>query len=196
MASTFESAVTLIIPTHPGMIETLHVKVCSLAVPNVQFRVTAGHEPDICFDCEAERKARISRMTIVDPDDAVNIAAQQIPVTTSGEFRQEGHIIAESMSLVTARCVIGVGLLSELSASLKDLFGGRSKTMQDAIAAVESALIEDLRERALAVGADAVIETRFQFGEISGKAHSCFGVRRRARRCDSFRTTERGSSLF
>lgn len=78
------------------------------------------------------------------------------------------------LNAVTARCVYGSNIWKDLKISLKDAFGGRSKTAEKLLHDTEKELIRVLRVKAQKRGADALIELRVQFGEMGGRGGSMF----------------------
>lgn len=82
--------------------------------------------------------------------------------------------MVQSYDLVFANVVIGTGLWSDLTASFRDLIGGRAKNYQKQMDALYDGAKEDLLEKAKVVGANAIIGFRICTNEISGKGVSMF----------------------
>ena len=58
----------------------------------------------------------------------------------------EGRTIVEYKGVVFGEVIVGVNFIKDFAAGLRDIFGGRSNTYEN-----------ELRSRAMALGADAVV---------------------------------------
>ena len=81
-----------------------------------------------------------------------------IIVTTTPNI--EGQRIAQYLGVVSAQVVAGVNALRDALTGLTDIFGGRSKTLEQAIEEARWTAIRELKQRAASEGADAVIGMR------------------------------------
>lgn len=95
-------------------------------------------------------------------------------VTTTSNL--EGHTITEYVGVVSAHVVAGTGLFSDWAASFSDVFGGRSHSYQQQLAAIHeeatAALVKEARRRR----AHAIVGVRLDADEISGKGKSMLMV--------------------
>ena len=80
--------------------------------------------------------------------------------------------VAQRIEIVTAECVIGMHLFKDIATAFRDTFGGRSKAMQDGLREARKAALSELRQEALAIGADAVVGVDLDYSEISGGGKS------------------------
>lgn len=77
---------------------------------------------------------------------------------------------------VTANLVLGVNFLSDFVASFTDVFGGNSNTYQSKLDALTKDVSKIMQDKAFAIGANAIIDYKLQFNEISGKGKQMFMV--------------------
>ena len=76
-------------------------------------------------------------------------------ITTT--YSVEGRAIAQYLDVVTAEVVLGTGFLSELGAGLADFLGARAGKFQDKLRKAKRIALEELREQAVQIDADAVV---------------------------------------
>ena len=79
-----------------------------------------------------------------------------------------GRDIEETLGIVTAECVLGINVFRDVLGGLRDLFGGRSGTHQNALRQARETCLEELAARAEELGGDAVVGVDLDFSEISG----------------------------
>lgn len=77
---------------------------------------------------------------------------------------------------VTANLVLGVNFFSDFAASITDVFGGNSDTYQNKLDGLTTDVNKLIRDKAFAMGANAIIDYKLQFNEISGKGKQMFMV--------------------
>lgn len=88
----------------------------------------------------------------------------------------EGATIEKYIELVSANIVIGANIFSDFAASFTDFFGGYSNTYQNKLDKIYDTARKSLQQKATDLGANAIVGTKFDFGEISGKGNSMFMV--------------------
>lgn len=76
--------------------------------------------------------------------------------------------IKRRLGIVSAECVIGQHIFKDVAASLRDLFGGRSKVMQNGLREAKNVVLEELSDEASALGADAVVGVQFHYASVGG----------------------------
>ena len=81
----------------------------------------------------------------------------------------EGRHITAYLDIVSAESVQGVNLVRDLFAGMRDIFGGRSQTLERALPEARSQAPDEIRERARALQADAVVGLDYQISMPSGK---------------------------
>ena len=69
----------------------------------------------------------------------------------------EGRKIVEYKGVVFGEVIVGVNIIKDFAATLRDFFGGRSNTYEKELIAARDTAMNELKARAMAVGADAVV---------------------------------------
>lgn len=123
----------------------------------------ALREGRYCVDCYEELTKR--RHGIVDDRQELLAAASQVILTTETAHNLP---VAERLDIVTAECVIGMHLFRDIATALRDVFGGRSETMQKGLRQARMSALAELRLEAAQLGADAVVGVDLDYSEISG----------------------------
>lgn len=80
--------------------------------------------------------------------------------------------IDERLGIVASEVVIGMHIFRDLSAALRDVFGGRSGTMQTGLKQLREAALAELKIEAAKLEADAVVGVDLDYSEISGGGKS------------------------
>lgn len=125
----------------------------------------------ICGDCveQNHRKSIALGQTSTDNEAATSKAAAAITLTTESAHGLE---IAERLEIITAECVLGMNIFSDIAASVRDLVGGRNESYQTKLRDARKAVLKDLRLEAHRLGADAVVAVDLDYSEISGGGKS------------------------
>ena len=69
----------------------------------------------------------------------------------------EGRTVVEYKGVVFGEVIVGVNLIKDFAAGLRDIFGGRSNTYEKELIAARDTAMNELKTRAMALGADAVV---------------------------------------
>ena len=80
----------------------------------------------------------------------------------------EGRTIVEYKGVVFGEVIVGVNFIKDVAASLRDFFGGRSNTYEKELIAARDTAMNELKARAMAVGADAVVGIDIDY-EVLGR---------------------------
>lgn len=102
------------------------------------------------------------------------IRNRNVVATTTATL--EGYETRAYLGVVSAHVVAGTGLFSDVFASFSDIFGGRSRSYQKQLAAINDEVIELLKSKAAALGANCVLGLRLDHDEIAGGGKSMFMV--------------------
>lgn len=86
------------------------------------------------------------------------------------------YTIKEYCGLVTANQVVGANLFADMFAGLTDIVGGRSGAYREKLDILYKDVKKQLSDKALELGANAVVGFRIDFDEVSGKGKSMFMV--------------------
>ncbi|ERI92209.1 putative heavy metal-binding protein [Clostridium sp. YIM B02515] len=76
-------------------------------------------------------------------------------VTTTNNI--EGRKIVEYRGIVCGEVISGVDFIKDFAAGLTNFFGGRSKSYEDELILARENALEELKERASRLGANAVV---------------------------------------
>ena len=99
---------------------------------------------------------------------------RDIIVTTTDSI--EGCEVIQYLDVVCSNVVIGTNLFSDITASFRDLFGGRSKSYQKKLQLIQREVTKELKYKASSFGANAILGFKLDFNEISGGNKSMFMV--------------------
>lgn len=88
----------------------------------------------------------------------------------------DGVEIKRYIGPLTANVVLGVNFFSDFAASLTDVFGGNSETYQSKLDSLTYDVDKIMKAKASRIGANAIIDYKLQFNEISGKGKQMFMV--------------------
>lgn len=88
-----------------------------------------------------------------------------IPVITANNPHKWDYDI---LSIVTSQSVSGTGLMSEVSASFSDMFGGQSDALGKKLEKGEKICTDALRYKAAQIGGNAIIATDIDYAEVGG----------------------------
>lgn len=80
----------------------------------------------------------------------------------------EGRNVSEYFGPVHGEAVIGANIVSDFTAGVRDIVGGRSGGYQKALAKARDEATLDLEAEAEEMGADAIVGVRFDYEELRG----------------------------
>ena len=75
----------------------------------------------------------------------------------STTFTLDGHPVKNYLGVVSAETIIGANAFRDLAASVRDFFGGRSSTYEDELVKARNQAMQEMEQRAAAIGANAVV---------------------------------------
>ena len=94
-------------------------------------------------------------------------------VTTTPNI--EGKRVTKYLGIVAGEAILGANLFKDLFAGIRDLVGGRSATYEKELQRARDIALEELRQRAQDLGANAVIGIDIDY-EIMGKENGMLMV--------------------
>ncbi len=99
-----------------------------------------------------------------------------IIITTTSTI--ENSIITKYIGVVTAQVYIGVNIFRDIFSSVRDVVGGRSKSMENELTRAKNLLIREIKEEAVKINADAVVGLKIDFEDVSksGNAFMLLGT--------------------
>ena len=80
----------------------------------------------------------------------------------------EGEKIEKYLGVINNNIVLGTNLFSDIGASLLDVFGGASNSYQNKLQSIYDSSIQNLKVKAINLGANAILGLSIDFDEISG----------------------------
>lgn len=87
----------------------------------------------------------------------------------------EGRKITNYMGIVTGEAIMGANIIKDLFASIRDVVGGRSAAYENELIRAKEIALQEVRERAAALGADAVVGVDLDY-EVLGQNNSMLMV--------------------
>jgi uncharacterized protein YbjQ (UPF0145 family) len=81
----------------------------------------------------------------------------------------EGRQITAYLDIVSAESVQGVNVIRDMFAGMRDFFGGRSQTLERALKDARTQATDEIKERARALQADAVVGLDYEISMPAGK---------------------------
>lgn len=69
----------------------------------------------------------------------------------------EGYRIVEYKGIVFGEVISGVNVIKDFTAGLSNFFGGRSSTYEDELVKARNQAMQEMEQRAAAIGANAVV---------------------------------------
>ena len=81
----------------------------------------------------------------------------------------DGRKITEYVGVVSAESVHGINVVRDFFTGVRDFFGGRSQTLERALKEARAEVTDEVRDRARAMGADAIVGLDFEISMPSGR---------------------------
>jgi uncharacterized protein YbjQ (UPF0145 family) len=78
----------------------------------------------------------------------------------------EGRDVIEYLGVVTAQGVLGVNAFKDVSAGVRNIFGGRAKSYENELASGVSDVLAEIEEQAAKLGADAVVGVDIDYESV------------------------------
>ncbi|MDI9520829.1 MAG: putative heavy metal-binding protein [Bacillota bacterium] len=79
----------------------------------------------------------------------------------------EGRTIAEYKGIVFGEVISGINFIKDIGASFRNFFGGRSQGYEEELLAARAQSLQEMEDRALAMGCDAVVGVKMDY-EVLG----------------------------
>ena len=80
----------------------------------------------------------------------------------------EGRPVREYLDVVSAQAILGINIGKDLTAGIRNIVGGRSKSYEGEIAKAVTEVMEELKVAAANVGADAIISIDVDYESVGG----------------------------
>ena len=86
-------------------------------------------------------------------------------ITTTNEIQDKK--VVEYKGIVFGEVISGINMFKDMGASLRNIFGGRSKGYEDELLAARQNALEEMKTRASNLGANAIIGVKMDY-EVLG----------------------------
>ena len=96
--------------------------------------------------------------------------AQRIVLTTTATV--PNREIKEVVDIVSAEVAVGMNIFKDMFSAVRDVVGGRAVAVQDTLRDLRGQALEELRQEASRIGADAVVGVDLDYSEFSGGGRS------------------------
>jgi uncharacterized protein YbjQ (UPF0145 family) len=116
----------------------------------------------VCLECGPDWEAR--KLQVQLEAESVKSKISSIMLTT--EMGPNLKII-KRIEIVTAECAFGMNIFKDLFAGVRDIVGGRSKAVQEAMRDSRKTALYELKKEAYEVGANAVVGVDLDYVELS-----------------------------
>ena len=97
------------------------------------------------------------------------MAARIVLTTTATVPNRE---VKEVVNIISAEVAVGMNIFKDMFSAVRDVVGGRAGSVQDTLRDLRNQALEELREEAARVGADAVVGVDLDYSEFSGGGRS------------------------
>jgi len=84
-----------------------------------------------------------------------------------GPDRRAGHLLG---GIVSGEAILGTNIFRAVFAGLRDIVGGRSSAYEEELRKAKEIALQEMREQAAALGANAVIGVDLDYETIAGSA--------------------------
>ena len=81
----------------------------------------------------------------------------------------EGHTIQQYLGIVTSETIIGANVVRDFFAGLRDFCGGRAGSYEEVLKEGKETALQEIRERAAAMGANAVVGIDLDYETVGAK---------------------------
>ncbi|MCR4919895.1 MAG: heavy metal-binding domain-containing protein [Prevotella sp.] len=82
----------------------------------------------------------------------------------------EGHPIREYKGVVTGETIIGANFVKDFFAGIRDIIGGRSGSYEKVLREAKETSLNEMMERAQALGANAIVGIDIDYETIGGNS--------------------------
>ncbi len=79
----------------------------------------------------------------------------------------EGRKITAYHGIVTGEAILGANIFRDLFAGIRDIVGGRSAAYEEELSKARRTALEEMEERAAALGADAIVAVDLDYEVIN-----------------------------
>lgn len=132
---------------------------CGVKMVTMTHAINSGY----CSQCKPVDEEEVRRVAQIEEDEE---KAAGITLTTG--LTIAGREVIKEIEVVSAECVYGMHIFKDLFVAIRDVFGGRSESMQNTLRDARRTALTELKKEAFLVGADAVVGVDLDYQEITG----------------------------
>lgn len=92
-------------------------------------------------------------------------------VTTTNSV--DGYRICDYLGIVTGEAVSGINVFRDIGAGIRNVLGGRSAGYEEELQRARAEVLEEMGQRAEALGADAVVGASIGYETFEGMVMTC-----------------------
>lgn len=123
--------------------------------------VAAEEARAICNTCYGKMSAGEIEALENEEQDTLNSVMLTTETMIDGEF--------ERVEIIGSEFVVGLNIFKDMLVQMRDVAGGRSKTIEKALIEGRLSVLNDLRRQAIDLGGDAVIAVNVSYSQIDAK---------------------------
>jgi uncharacterized protein YbjQ (UPF0145 family) len=97
------------------------------------------------------------------------MSARVVLTTTANVPNKE---IKEVVAIVSSEVAVGMNIFKDMFSAVRDVVGGRAGAVQNTLRDLRGQALDELRQEASRVGADAVVGVDLDYSEFSGGGRS------------------------
>ncbi|MEK9990702.1 MAG: YbjQ family protein [Halieaceae bacterium] len=97
------------------------------------------------------------------------MSARVVLTTTASVPNKE---IKEVVAIVSSEVAVGMNIFKDMFSAVRDVVGGRAGAVQNTLRDLRGQALDELRQEASRVGADAVVGVDLDYSEFSGGGRS------------------------
>lgn len=94
-----------------------------------------------------------------------------LTITTTNSL--DGYRIEEYLGIVSGEVVSGIDMFRDIGAGFRNIFGGRSTGYEDEMKQARTQALQELSDRAEAMGANAVVGASLGYETFEGMIMTC-----------------------
>lgn len=122
----------------------------------------------LCADCRKkieveENERKVKKATLSNRSEIEKL----ILTTESGS----NFSIDKRLGIVSAECAFGMNIFKDLFSGVRDVVGGRSSAVQSVLRDSRKIVLDELRDEAFELGADAVVAIDFEYVDLSNSGN-------------------------
>ena len=118
---------------------------------------------------EANEKNKKEKLALTKAIEEKELAIKKVILTTES---QTNFKIEKRINIITAECVFGMNIFKDFFASVRDVVGGRSESIQKTLKESKEIVLAELKKEAYEIGANAVVGIDLDYSEFSGGGKS------------------------